>query len=123
MPTEDIKMLEFNQYSKSDKTLFTFYADLEFLIKKIDGCTNYPEKLSTTNVSVYIPSGFSILTIWPSKVIENKSDVYRGCMKKFCESLTDYAMRIIGFKKQKTKEFIYKRTTGVQWKYTDMLYL
>ena len=33
-------------------------------------------------------------------------DVCRGkdCMKKFCESLRDYAMKIISFKKKKKKE-------------------
>ena len=37
------------------------------------------------------------------KSIENKHDVYRGkdCMKKFCESLRDHAMKIINFKKKK----------------------
>ena len=29
MPSEDIKILEFNQYQKSDKALFIIYADLE----------------------------------------------------------------------------------------------
>ena len=37
------------------------------------------------------------------KSIENKHDVYRGkdCMKNFCESLRDHAMKIINFKKKK----------------------
>ena len=30
------KILEFNQYKKSDKALFNTYADLECLIEKID---------------------------------------------------------------------------------------
>ena len=28
MPSEDIKMLEFNQYQKSDKAPFVIYSDL-----------------------------------------------------------------------------------------------
>ena len=40
--------------------------------------------------------------------IENKHDMYRGkdCMKKFCESLREHAMKIINFKKMRlfTKE-------------------
>ena len=43
MPPEDTKMLEFNQYHKSDKTPCIIYADLESLIEKIDGCKNNPE--------------------------------------------------------------------------------
>ena len=34
MPTEDIKILEFNQDLKSDKMSFIIYTDLESLIKK-----------------------------------------------------------------------------------------
>ena len=38
-----------------------------------------------------------------SKSIENKHGVYRGkdCMKKFCETLREHAMKIIKFKKKK----------------------
>ena len=35
---EDTKILEFNQYKKSDKVTFIIYADLECFIEKIDGC-------------------------------------------------------------------------------------
>ena len=36
-PSEDTKILEFNQYQKSDKATFIVYADLECIIKKVDG--------------------------------------------------------------------------------------
>ena len=38
MPSEDNKLLEFNQYEKPDKVLFIIHADPECLIEKIDGC-------------------------------------------------------------------------------------
>ena len=38
MPSEDTKILEFNQYQKSDKAPFIIYADLDSLIEKINGC-------------------------------------------------------------------------------------
>ena len=46
-------------------------------------------------------------TISSVKSIENKHDVYRDkdCMKKFCESLRQHAMKIINFKKKKIKLF------------------
>ena len=44
MPSEDTKLLEFNHYKKSYKAPFFIYADLEYLIKKINGCKNNPEK-------------------------------------------------------------------------------
>ena len=42
MPSEDTKVLRFNQYLKSDKAPFLIYADLEFIIEKIDECKNNP---------------------------------------------------------------------------------
>ena len=78
MPSEDTKILEFNQYQKSDKAPFIIYADLECIIEKIDGCKNNPENSSTTKVSKHIPSGVSISTIGSFRSIENKHDVYRG---------------------------------------------
>ena len=46
-------------------------------------------------------------TLSSFKNIENKHDVYRGkdCMKKFCESLRDHAMKIINFKKKKKRSY------------------
>ena len=38
MPSEDTKILEFNQYPKYDKVPFVIYADLECIIEKTDGC-------------------------------------------------------------------------------------
>ena len=45
----------------------------------------------------------SHLTISSFKSRENKHNVYRGkdCMKTFCESLREHAMKIINFKKKK----------------------
>ena len=61
--SEDTKILEFNQYQKSDKALLIIYADLECFIKKIDGCKNNNEYLSVTKVREYIPPGISMSTI------------------------------------------------------------
>ena len=108
MPSEDTKILEFNQYQLSDKSPFIIYADLEWITEKIDECKNNPENLSTTKVSKHIPSAFSLPTISSFKSIENKRDVYRNkdCMKKFSESLRQHAMKIINFLKN---EVINKR--------------
>ena len=55
MPIEGTKILEFNQYQKSDKASFIFYPDLECLINNIDGCKNNPETSFTTKVRKHIP--------------------------------------------------------------------
>ena len=100
MPFEDTKILEFNQYQKSDKAPFLIYADLECIIKKIDGCKNNPQNASTTKVSEHIPSGFSMSRVSLFRSIENKHHVCRGkdCMKKLCEFLREHAIKIINFK-------------------------
>ena len=103
MPSEDTKILEFNQNEKPDKTSFNIYADLECLIEKIDRFKNNPESSSSTKISKQILSGFSMSTISSFKNIENKHDGYRGqdCVKKFCEFLREHAMEITNFKKKK----------------------
>ena len=99
MPSEDTKILEFNQYQKHDKAPYIVYADLECIIEKIDGCKH----LSTTKKSEHIPSAFSMSTISLFRSIENKHGVYRGkyCVKKFCESLREHSIKITNFKKKK----------------------
>ena len=44
-------------------------------------------------------------TISPFRSIENKHDIYRlkDCMKKFCESLREHAVKIVNFKKKEMK--------------------
>ena len=78
MTCEDTKILEFNQYQKSDKVPFIIYTDTEYLVEKINGCINNHKNLFTTKVNEHIPSGFSMSTILSFKSIQNKHDVYRG---------------------------------------------
>ena len=53
MPSEDTKMLKFNQYQMSDEVLFVIYADLECLVEKIGGCKNNSESSYTTAYWVF----------------------------------------------------------------------
>ena len=50
------------EYTKK-KTPFSIYADLQFVIEKIDGCKNNTDKSSATNASKRILSGLSMATI------------------------------------------------------------
>ena len=61
--SEDIEILEFNQYQKSDIAPFIIYEDLECLIQKIDRCKKNPQHSSTTEVGEHITSAFSMSTI------------------------------------------------------------
>ena len=97
MPSDETKILQFNQYQKSDIAAFIIYADLECITEKTDGCKNNPENSSTTKISKHILSGFSMSTISSFRSIEKKHNVYRSknCMKKFDEFLREHAMKII----------------------------
>ena len=63
------------------------YADLESLIRKIDGCENNPKYSSRTKIGQHIPCGYSMSTIWGFDHTENKHTLYYGndCRKKFCD--------------------------------------
>ena len=85
MPSKGSKILESNQYQKSDKSPFIICTCLQCLIEKTDGCKNNSEKSFTTKVGEYIQSGFSVPIIPSFKSIQNKNDVWRGkdCVKWF----------------------------------------
>ena len=102
MLSEDTHIPEFNQYRKHDETPSFIYADLEYLINKIDRCKNNSEKLSTANLVEHFPCRYSMYMIWTFDGIEYKHGVYQGehCIKKFCESLREYTMNIINFEKK-----------------------
>ena len=63
MLSEETKRLQFDQSQKSVKVPIFIYADLEWIIKRIDECKNNPENLSIAKVSGHIPSDFSKSTI------------------------------------------------------------
>ena len=63
MPSEDTKILKFNQNQKCHKPPLIIYADLKCLIERIDGCKNYPENSSSIKVTEHIPADVSMYTI------------------------------------------------------------
>ena len=123
MPSGENNILEYNQYMKSDKMPYIIYADIESLIKKIDGCANNPENFSTAKIGEHIPCRYSMSTIWAFNHIENKHTLYRrkDCMKKFCESLREHVKHIIDFEKKNVT--VNKRRTKIVSRCKSMLYL
>ena len=76
MSSETDVILEFNQYMKSGKMPYIIYADIQSLIKKIDGCPNNHENSSATKICEHTPCGYSMSTIWEFGHIENKHTLY-----------------------------------------------
>ena len=102
MPSQKDNILQFNQLMKLDKMPYIINADFESLIKKIDGCTNNPEKSSTRKICKHILWGYTMWPIWAFDNIESKHTLYRGedCTKKFCSSLREHAANVIDLKKK-----------------------
>ena len=102
MPKEENKILKYNQGEKYMKVQFIIYADLEYLIEKMNTCHNNPEKSSTTKISKHTSSGYSLFTQCSFDTTKNKLDYYRGkkCMKNFCTDLREHATKIINYEKK-----------------------
>ena len=58
MPEKENEILKYNYGEKSMKAPFIIYADLEYLLEKINTCHNNPEKASKTKVNSHTPSGY-----------------------------------------------------------------
>ena len=101
MPSPN-NLIKYNQGDKSLKLPFIIYADLEFILKKIDTCQNNPDLSSTTKINQHIPSGYSIYTSCSFDKYNNKLSYYRGedCLRRFCKDLKDHAIKIIDCKKK-----------------------
>ena len=94
MPSQDTKVLEFNQYQTIDKAPFIICSNLEFLIEKIDECKNKPKSSCTAKITKHILWGFSVSTVSFFKI---SIDIYRDkdSIKKHCEYLAENAMKVI----------------------------
>ena len=75
MPSQKVNIIQFNQYTKSDKMSCIIYADIESLIKKIDKYANNLEE-SLPKIGDHAPCGYPFLTIWAFDTIANKHSLY-----------------------------------------------
>ena len=102
MPDEDNKILKYVSGEKSLKVLFVIYADLEYLLKKINTCQNNPDKSYTEKKATHRPSGYLLVACCSFDKSKNEQKCYRGkdCTKIFCMDLKDQAMKIINCEKK-----------------------
>ena len=70
---------------------YTIHAEIEFFVKKIDACSNNPEKPSTAKLDEHIICEYLMSPIWAFDNIENKPSSYHAedCWKKFCTTLRE----------------------------------
>ena len=64
MLDEDNKILKYISGEKSLKVPFTIYAELECLIRKINTCSNNPDKSYTEKKATHKPSRYSLVTCY-----------------------------------------------------------
>ena len=85
MPDEDNKVLKYVPSEKSLKVPFTIYADLECLLKKINTCSNNPDKSYAEKKTIHKPWGYFLVTCCSFDKLKNERKCYRGedCMKMF----------------------------------------
>ena len=85
------------------KVSFILYADLEYLLEKMNTCHNNLEKSSTTKINKHTPSDYSLFTHCSFDATKNKLDCYRGinCMERFCKDLKQHATKIIIYEKKR----------------------
>ena len=61
MPKKE-SILKYNHGNKSMEIPFTFYADIDPLLEKINASHSKPEKSPTTKISKHTASGYSLYT-------------------------------------------------------------
>ena len=102
MPDEANKILKHIPGEKSLRAPFINYADLEYLLRKINTCQINPEKFYTEKKATHKLSGYSIVTCSSFDKSRTECKYYRGedCMKMFCKDLKDQAKKIINYEKK-----------------------
>ena len=102
IPDEDNKILKYISGEKSLRVPFTIYADLECLLRKINTCSNNPDKSYTEKEATHRHSGYSLVTCCSFDKSETEQKFYReeDCMKIFCKDLKDQALKIINYEKK-----------------------
>ena len=77
-PDKDNYILKYISGEKSLKVPFITYADLECLLKKINTCSNNPDKSHTEKNAVHKSSGYSLITCCSFDKSKNERKYYRG---------------------------------------------
>ena len=86
MPSEDTKILGFNQNQKHGKTPFIIYEDLQCIIERTDWCKNNPENSSATKVTKIIHQIVQCLQYLHLEIQKISKKVVKIVWKRFVNS-------------------------------------
>ena len=102
MPDWVNKTIKYSPGEKSLKASFSFFLDLECILKKLQPIQNNPEKSYTEKKARHEHSGWSLYTGCSFDEKENKFNYYRGkdCIEELCKQLKENAMEIINREKK-----------------------
>ena len=100
--TKKGESLKYHPGVKSMRAPYAIFADIESLLKKMDACTNDPDKSSTTQLNKHEIVVIHWLNMAHLMRKNNKLDYYRvkDCLKKFCQDLKKQAKSIVDFEKK-----------------------
>ena len=101
MPKEHEK-IKYLHGEKSLRVPFIIYADLEWLLKKVQSCQNDPEISYIEKKAKHEPSGCAWSSVCSFDDIKNRHYFYRrkDCIEKFCKNLKELGMEIIKFEEK-----------------------
>ena len=101
MPKEHEK-IKYLSGENSLKVLFTIYADLKCLLKKVQSCQNKPENSYTEEKVKHKPSGYAWCSICLFNERKNRRYFYRGkdCIENFCKYLKELGTEIINLEEK-----------------------
>ena len=71
------KILKYNHREKSLKAPFIIYADLEYLLKKVQSCKSNPEKSYNKKKAKHEPSGYLLSLVCSFDATKNRQILQR----------------------------------------------
>ena len=95
MPEEG-SFMEFHDGQNQFKVPFIMCADLEAILKPVEGPSPNPDKPYTKEINQHIPSGFCMNSTFTYGKVENPLKLYRGedCVKVYCDCIENEAKRL-----------------------------
>ena len=95
MPKEG-SFVEFHDGQNQFKVPFVMYADVQAILKPIEGPSPNPEESHTKEINQHIPSGFCVNSVFAYGDVKDPLKLYRGedCVEVFCNYVENEVKRL-----------------------------